>query len=404
MPCMKENFKLSSFAILLFFSFQFLFVHGQNRIVVEGVIYDEFNYPVPYASVGILKKNIGTSSTEDGGFKFFVTDNELLDIIEMSSIGFKTYKISVKDFIALKDKTFILKEMIAELSEVTIERPKDIVKKALKKLKENTISDKHKLGILYRRWSVEDNICRYFIEQYMDVLDRGPSSYIQGFDVQQSRNSSDYRFIKNEQDRHAIQFMELNNPLRNGPAMSSYAWKKIDDTFYENEDVVVLRGTLRNGNTITFFVGLDSLKIYKIEKNTTVMDVGKSLTGLYIYKNNNRNKLYLSYHKRQWEGAVATPAHVKRAMQQAGKKERRYIPISYRHEVFVLNLENEKGKTRLSDVSVQKDMTLYKVAYDQSFWDNISIPPETKFYKKNIGELESLYDVPIETQFEYSNR
>ena len=133
MPCMKENFKLSSFAILLFFSFQFLFVHGQNRIVVEGVIYDEFNYPVPYASVGILKKNIGTSSTEDGGFKFFVTDNELLDIIEMSSIGFKTYKISVKDFIALKDKTFILKEMIAELSEVTIERPKDIVKKALKK-------------------------------------------------------------------------------------------------------------------------------------------------------------------------------------------------------------------------------------------------------------------------------
>ena len=141
----------------------------------------------------------------------------------------------------------------------------------------------------------------------MDVLDRGPSSYIQGFDVQQSRNSSDYRFIKNKQDRHAIQFMELNNPLRNGPAMSSYTWKKIDDTFYENEDVVVLRGTLRNGNTITFFVGLDSLKIYKIEKNTTVMDVGKSLTGLYIYKNNNSNKLYLSYHKRQWEGAVATP-------------------------------------------------------------------------------------------------
>jgi len=31
------------------------------------------------------------------------------------------------------------------------------------------------------------------------------------------------------------------------------------------------------------------------------------------------------------------------------------------------------------------------------------MPPETKFYKKNISELESLYDVPIETQFQYSN-
>ena len=49
-------------------------------------------------------------------------------------------------------------------------------------------------------------------------------------------------------------------------------------------------------------------------------------------------------------------------------------------------------------------MTLYKIPYDQDFWRNVSIPPETKFYKKNIGELESLYDVPIKTQFEYSNR
>jgi len=37
------------------------------------------------------------------------------------------------------------------------------------------------------------------------------------------------------------------------------------------------------------------------------------------------------------------------------------------------------------------------------FWKNISLPPETKFYKENISELESLYGVSIETQFQYSN-
>lgn len=380
------------------------FLVGQNYIIIEGMVYDEFNYPVPYASVGIVAKNIGTSSTEDGGFKFVVTNNELSDTIEISSIGFQSLKIKVQDFITLKDKSFVLKEMITELGEVSIENPRDIVKKAVKKLKENTLSKKHKLGLLYRRWSVEDKICRYFIEQYIDVLDRGPSSYLQDFDVKHSRNSSDYRFIKNEQDRHAIKFMEQNNPLRNGPPMSSYSWKKIDDTFYENEDVIVLQGTMTNGNYITFYIGFDSLKIYKIEKNTSVMKIGKSLTALWIYKNNNRDKLYLSYHKRQWEGAVKTPEHVARAMLQAGEKDRKYIPISYRHEIFVLNLDNGENKIKFQGEFEQKDMTLYKIPYDQNFWQNLSIPPETKFYKKNIGELESLYDVPIKTQFEYSNR
>ena len=368
------------------------------------MVYDEFDYPIPYASVGIVKKNIGTSSTEEGTFKFYVSNDELSDVIEISSIGFEPFEITVQNFIALKDKTFILKEKITELNEVSIESPKNIVKNAFKKLKENTLSRKHKLGILYRRWSVEDKICRYFIEQYIDVLDRGPSSYIHAFDVLQSRTSSDYRFIKNEQDRHALQFMALNNPLRNGPSIGSYNWKKIEDTFYEGEDVLVLQGTQQNGNSITFYIGFESSKIYKIEKNTISMNVGKSLNALYIYKNNNQGKLYLSYHKRQWEGAVKTPDHVKRAMRQAGKKERKYIPISYRHEIFVLDLEDGDSKIKLENESLQQDMTLYKIPYDEQFWMNISLPPETKFYLKNINELEGLYDVPIETQFKFSNK
>ena len=46
----------------------------------------------------------------------------------------------------------------------------------------------------------------------------------------------------------------------------------------------------------------------------------------------------------------------------------------------------------------------FDVKYDEKFWSNISLPAETNFYKKNIKELESLYNVPIKTQFQYSNR
>ena len=74
--------------------------------------------------------------------------------------------------------------------------------------------------------------------------------------------------------------MELNNPSRNGPSISSYSWKKIEDTFYEDEDVLVLIGTQKNGNNITLYIGFESSKIYKIEKNTTSMNVGKNLNAL----------------------------------------------------------------------------------------------------------------------------
>ena len=387
--------------LLLFISSSFIF--SQSKINISGFVYDEYAYPVPYSSIGIIEKNIGASSTEEGSFSFFITKNELGDILEISSIGYETFKISVKDFTELIDKKIILKEKITELKEVSVQSSKTIVKKALKKLKENTLSSKHILGILYRRWSVEDKICRFFIEQYIDVVDRGPSYFTDGFKIRHNRTSSDYRFVKNLQSHHSLYYMEWNNPLRKGISLGAYKWKKVKDTNYENEEVVVIKGTKKNGELITLYIGFDTFKIYRIEKFTDT-DNGTTMDAIYVYKNNNQNKLYLSYHKREYSFYLKMPDNVKRILVQTGKKPKQYVPAAYRHEVFVLNLANySKNLKSKGDESNQRDMTLYKLDYNQNFWDNLSLPPETKFYKKNINELEGLFDVPIETQFKFSN-
>ena len=387
--------------LLLFMSSSFIF--SQSKINISGFVYDEYAYPVPYSSIGIIEKNIGASSTEEGSFSFFITKNELGDILEISSIGYETFKISVKDFTELIDKKIILKEKITELKEVSVQSSKTIVKKALKKLKENTLSSKHILGILYRRWSVEDKISRFFIEQYIDVVDRGPSYFTDGFKIRHNRTSSDYRFVKNLQSHHSLYYMEWNNPLRKGISLGAYKWKKVKDTNYENEEVVVIKGTKKNGELITLYIGFDTFKIYRIEKFTDT-DNGTTMDAIYVYKNNNQNKLYLSYHKREYSFYLKMPDNVKRILVQTGKKPKQYVPAAYRHEVFVLNLANySKNLKSKGDESNQRDMTLYKLDYNQNFWDNLSLPPETKFYKKNINELEGLFDVPIETQFKFSN-
>ena len=302
-----------------------------------------------------------------------------------------------------KNKTIILKEKTTELSEISIMNTEDYVKMALKNLKNNSISKNHQLKILYRRWSVEDNICRFYIEHFMNVIDRGPSSYITKYSIEESRKSSEYRFIKNLQNRHAIEYMELNNPLRKGIYYGDYKWKKVKNSSYDGEDINIIEG-LNDTSSLKLYIGYDTFKIYKIEITRKPPKKGKYLYSLYLYKKNKEGKLYLSYHNREWKGSGKVTENVKRILLKQKKITGNYIPIAYRHEVFVLELEEDKKRFEKYKTIEEMDMTLYDIPYNKYFWDNVSLPPETLFYKKNISELESLFNVPIEDQFKFSNQ
>ena len=67
---MKKKF------FLLFSLFVTLNIFSQQKIAIKGIILDQDKLPVPYASIGIISKNIGTTSTEEGTFNFIVTNKE----------------------------------------------------------------------------------------------------------------------------------------------------------------------------------------------------------------------------------------------------------------------------------------------------------------------------------------
>ena len=162
----------------------------------------------------------------EGTFSFLVSSNELEDSLEISSIGYKTFKIKVKDYINNKVKIVRLSEQLTQLDEVIVKAPVNYIEKALKLLKTNTISENHQLNLLYRRWDVEENKCAFFIEQFIKVIDRGPNSYMVKSTIENQRKSADYRFIKNEAKFHPLQYTEWNNPLRKGIRIKSFKWKK----------------------------------------------------------------------------------------------------------------------------------------------------------------------------------
>ena len=53
MNFLSSHIKLICLVVVFF---QPCIITAQNRISIEGVVYDEYDYPIPYASVGILKK------------------------------------------------------------------------------------------------------------------------------------------------------------------------------------------------------------------------------------------------------------------------------------------------------------------------------------------------------------
>ncbi|WP_139959659.1 carboxypeptidase-like regulatory domain-containing protein [Flavicella sediminum] len=393
MTYLKQTFLKTVLLVLVFTASSY----GQKKdITVEGFVKDEFDISVPYAAIGIPSKYIGTSSNDDGGFSLKLSKEHLLDTLEVSSIGFKTLKIKVQDYLQQKEKVLLLIEENVSLSEVEILKPATYVKNAVKKVRKNTLSSKHQINMIYRRSSVENGKTRFMVEHYLKILDYGPS--VPSFDeieIAEQRKSADYRFVNQKQPVHTVIVMTQIDPIRQGFSLKDYKWSKTGDTSYDGEDLVIIEGRnkIKKKDFIRLYIGIDTYGIYKMELSR--------LNALFLYKKDINGKLVLSYHKRDpfFHGIISEQKR-KRLNLKTTK-----VKCAYRHEAIVLSIESNKKKFDIKNViSERKDAGDYGVKYNPVFWDTVSLPPETAFYKKSVKDLESIYGVPLKVQFSAVNK
>lgn len=372
-----------------------LSVFSQNKVGVQGFVKDNLGYEVPYAAVSIPSKYIGTSTTEDGSFYLSLTSNNLEDFLEISSIGYLTYKIKVGDFLKLSDKTIVLEEDVVSLDEVMLLAPKAYVTNAIKSLKKNALSDRHQLNVLYRRFSTEAGKARFLVEHYIKVVDKGMSSaQYSRIEVTEGRKSADYRFLKDKYPGHQAVNMANTNPIRKGINKNDYTWTKIGNSSYDGEDIAIIEGKGKKGvwGWIKLYIGIDTFSVYKIESS--------NLNSVWVYKKNGDGKIVLSYHNRAWEKELP----INKTQQQLMGVSSKTVKASYRHEAFVLGIETNSKKIKVgNEQGYRIDMGDIPVRYNQTFWENLSMPPETAFYRKYAVELRSIYGVPLDVQFELVN-
>ena len=164
---------------------------------------------LPYSSIFILRKNIGTVSNNDGDFVLKIPESMSHDTVIVSCLGYRQHlqpinEITDKDYtISLDPTSVLLKEV-----KVTVINTQDIMSKILTKIPLNYSRDVEIMSSFYREVLKQDH-------QYIDVaealMEIRKSSYDNSF------SQDKVKFIKGRKSLNVKPFQFVDFKIQGGP-------------------------------------------------------------------------------------------------------------------------------------------------------------------------------------------
>lgn len=76
--------------------------------------------PIEYVNIGVIGKNIGTTSDENGNYNLTIDSKFDNDTLKFSCIGYELFSIKVSDYKSLLNKNIALNERYYKLDEVVV--------------------------------------------------------------------------------------------------------------------------------------------------------------------------------------------------------------------------------------------------------------------------------------------
>lgn len=117
---------MKSIGIILLFPY---FIYAQNTLTGK-VVNAKTKLPVPFATVGIINQNVGTSAAEDGIFTLSMVTTAAIDTILVSCTGYTTLKMPYR-FNEKESLTIELNEITNILNTVVLTNKKRLTEVAL---------------------------------------------------------------------------------------------------------------------------------------------------------------------------------------------------------------------------------------------------------------------------------
>lgn len=105
--------------IMLFSLCLLLSIEGSSQLIQSQIV-DQNGEGVPFAAVGIIDKNFGAITFEDGSFELSVSDEFSDDTLVVAAVGFDRLLLPYASFVSDAPKTLELTQQITKLEEVRI--------------------------------------------------------------------------------------------------------------------------------------------------------------------------------------------------------------------------------------------------------------------------------------------
>ena len=293
---MMIKFLKRFFSVLLLISS----LNAFSQIELKSRVVDFMTYePLENASIYIDKSTIGSVSNVDGKFVLSIPKRLENDTLVISSIGFKSFKILVSEFV--NDEDIFLEEDVASLDEILIvaeTRPKngnDVVLRAIEELPYNLPEQPFlQKGFLRHK---ERNIKEYkwLIESAITLYD---SSYASGsernlkINVDENRKSYDLRdvdslfayssYLRSTSEDFKMKSKQLRrDTIQTEKLVEAIKWN--DERV--NGLAFLFKGKLnliRNANMSNSLFGKNMLEGHQFKIDTVLVDNGRKIYKIEI--------------------------------------------------------------------------------------------------------------------------
>lgn len=165
---------------------------------VRGQIFDESTKkPLPFVSVGIVEKGIGTVSNYDGIFNLKIPANSLASTVTISHLGYRNQQIPIRSFSQNKVDIFLETEYIS-IQEIIIRNidPLEVIKKVYKNRYVNYPVNPIYITSFYREGVLKDSKYLNYSEALVKIF---KSPFARGLESDQVKLIQSRKVINTDQ-------------------------------------------------------------------------------------------------------------------------------------------------------------------------------------------------------------
>ena len=393
-----------------------LFVAGvaaAQTITISAVVVDkDTQEPLPFASVGIKGKSIGTITNLQGAFDFHVAGALRNDILVVNMLGYETYEVPAwslaeaqpASIIALSKSTRILDEVVISDSL----RGGDILRIALSRIESNYPMSPYVMDGFYRDVKEVAGTYVSLLEAAVTIVDedyRAPRNKYkirERVALQEVRRSLGYanKFTAYFDEGNLLEDILLHNNIRyrQFPVEEEFfkGMVRQKDSYYNGSPVYVI--AQQYDYALVIYIDKQNYGILHLEYENDQQETIRRRGGLVSKFVNIRRildfkpfdgRLYLNYitldSKVNWydkdtdEIRLETQLHQQLLINKVSPNTSQYIGTARKMKSYGLQYQD--------------------LPYNKSFWENYNVIKESPLDQRIIEDLEK--SLPLEKQFDH---